>query len=144
MVTDEYGYVDAVLNAERTNARNTDIFDAAFLQDGSLRVLCASTHNMMFADEQGEVLAIRLLADEAFDGNGLLALTNICYTATGEGLEAADVMMDFADAITSIQNVMSHDEFFVWDLNGRMVVTTKDIDALPMGIYMINGKKIVK
>lgn len=144
VVTDEYGYVDAVLNAERTNARNTDIFDAACLQDGSLRVLCASTHNMMFADEQGEVLAIRLLADESFEGNGLLALTHICYTATGEGLEAADVMMSFADAITSIQNVMNHDEDFVWDLNGRMVGTTSDIDALPMGIYMINGKKIVK
>lgn len=141
---DAYGYAEAELSTSRTSARRTDIFDSAFMEDGSLRVLCASTSNAMFEGESGDVAIIRLVADESFAGEGLLSLTQVFYTATGEGLEAADVVMAFQNAISSIHNISMSIASKVYDMNGVVVGTTADIESLPKGIYVVDGKKVVK
>lgn len=148
VMADADGFAEAALSTERTNARQTDLFDCAFVEDGQLRVLCASTRNALFAGESGEVATIMLEADADFEAQGLIALRNIAYTSIGESNEAADVVMEVANAISSIELINNDSLINVYNMQGQLVKSginaEQHLESLPHGVYIINGKKVVR
>lgn len=146
--TDADGFAEVMLSTDRTNSRKTDLFDCNFMEDGKLRVLCASSHNALFEGESGEVATILLEADSSFDAQGIIALRNIVYTATGEGEKASDVELNIANAILSIEMLNNSTIVTVYNMNGSIVKRGLDaeqcLENLPHGIYVVDGKKVVR
>ena len=75
-----------------------------------------------------------------------------CYfyieDAGGASVEGAKFMLmdDFGDVITSVEGIDA-DSFIqttgrIYNLNGQMMGT--DLQSLPRGIYIVNGKKVMK
>ena len=145
---DAYGYAEAMLSTDRTTERETDLFDCEFMADGQLRVLCASSHNALFSDESGEVATILLEANSGAVTQGIIALHDITYTATGESLKADDVMLSISSAISSIETLSSTAPVNVYDMNGNVVMrgasAYESLEHLPQGVYVINGRKVVR
>lgn len=148
VVRDAYGYAEAMLSTDRTTERETDLFDCEFMADGQLRLLCASSRNALFSDESGEVATILLEANSGAETQGIIALRDITYTATGESLKADDVMLSVSGAISSIETLSSTAPVNVYDMNGNVVMrgtsAYESLENLPQGVYVIKGRKVVR
>ena len=108
-----------VLSASSTDATNFTLGQTTFsLENGKWNV-CKTT----------------------LSGNGSLKLT---FTANGGSqffLDGVAVRDALTDDITAPLHTESH-PFAIYDLQGRFV--GRDFDALPCGIYIVNGKKVMK
>ncbi|MBR2206592.1 MAG: Ig-like domain-containing protein [Prevotella sp.] len=76
------------------------------------------------------------------NATGLSATCTVTVTSTSgsRSMEGAD------DELTGIEeNVVAVESFDVYDLSGRKVLhQVTSLDGLPDGIYIVNGKKILK
>lgn len=60
----EDGIFDASLSTVRTTAQKTNTFECGLMKNGSYRILAASTRNAFFEGTDGEVVRVRIHADE--------------------------------------------------------------------------------
>lgn len=83
---DEDGFLDVFLSQIRTTSRKTNTFDCVKWDDGSYRVLAASTKNYEFSGNDGEVVTVHIQRNaEVESGDYELLLTDIELTnASGE------------------------------------------------------------
>ena len=58
------GILEASLSTARTTTAKTNTFDATIVSDGTLMVLAASTKNYTFSGTDGEVVTVKMHADE--------------------------------------------------------------------------------
>lgn len=78
---DEDGFPMVELSTERTTARKTNSFDAAFQSDGSLRVLAASTNGSIINGNDGEVCIITInISNDMEEGDYPIQLKNIAIS----------------------------------------------------------------
>lgn len=81
VAVDEDGFPRVELSTERTTARKTNSFDAAFQSDGSLRVLAASTNGSTISGNDGEVCLITInIANDMAEGYYPILLKNIAIS----------------------------------------------------------------
>lgn len=81
VATDEDGFPMVELSTERTTARKTNSFDAAFQSDGSLRVLAASTNGSAISGNDGEVCLITInIANDMVEGDYPILIKNIAIS----------------------------------------------------------------
>lgn len=83
---DEDGFLDVFLSQIRTTSRKTNTFDCVKWDDGSYRVLAASTKNYEFSGNDGEVVTVHIQRNaEVESGDYELLLTDIELTnASGQ------------------------------------------------------------
>lgn len=141
-MTDDDGYAEVSLSMDRTNSQKTDHFDYCFMEDGSLRVLGASSHNAMFEGENGDIITLKIEADEDFDPQRVIALRNIIFTSVGESKIIADEEFNITNVISSIEKIDYSSILNVYDMNGRYVQQENDVQT--HGMFIINGKKIIR
>ncbi len=78
---DADGFPMVELSTQRTTARKTNSFDAAFQSDGSLRVLAASTNGSAINGNDGEVCLITInIANDMAEGDYPILLKNIAIS----------------------------------------------------------------
>ena len=76
---------------------------------------------------------------QCLDANGATIPAGKAYlNATGASARSLDIVFGDADGIESIQNSKSEIQNAVFDLSGRRVAKAQK------GIYIVNGKKVVK
>ena len=81
VVTDEDGFPDVTLSTERTTSRKTNSFDAVLREDGSLRVLGASTNGSAISGNDGEVVQMKVaIADDMAEGDYTVCFKNIAIS----------------------------------------------------------------
>lgn len=61
----EDGILDASLSTVRTTLQKTNTFECGAMKNGSYRILAASTRNAFFEGNDGEVVRVRIHADES-------------------------------------------------------------------------------
>lgn len=83
---DEDGFLDVFLSQIRTTSRKTNTFDCVPWEDGSYRVLAASTKNYEFSGNDGEVVTVHIKKKaDVESGDYELLLTDIELTnASGQ------------------------------------------------------------
>ena len=93
LVKDEWGYYLIELSTERTNPRDTNLFDYADQTDGSIRVLCSSSRNATFSGNDGEVCTIKFKMKEGVTaGSYDVKFKNIVMSDTeGKSYDCEDV-----------------------------------------------------
>ena len=80
---DDEEFYSISLSTERTTAKKTDYFNSAKQKDGSIRVLAASTQNITFSGNTGEVATIKInVASTVADGDYPIILKNIVTSDT--------------------------------------------------------------
>ena len=81
VLQDEDGFPEVTLSTERTTARKTNSFDAIFNEDGSLRVLAASTNGSTISGNDGEVVQVKVaIADDMAEGDYTVCFKNIAIS----------------------------------------------------------------
>lgn len=81
--TDEDGFPLVELSTVRTTTRKTNSFDAAFQEDGCLRVLAASTNASVISGNDGEVCLVTIqVASNVVPGDYPLILKKIAISDT--------------------------------------------------------------
>ena len=81
VVTDEDGLPDVTLSTERTNSRKTNSFDAVLREDGSLRVLGASTNGSTISGNDGEIVQVKVaIADDMEEGDYIACVKDIAIS----------------------------------------------------------------
>ena len=136
------------------------------IADNKVRVVAYSIKNATFANSTGELVTLNVQADGV---NGTVAVDNVCMV-TADGVENAiggcgttidgngTTMVDAidsnlfkaytADAALVVESGKDM-QLPLYSINGRLlkvldVVVGKNIfEALPTGVYVVNGKKIV-
>ncbi len=102
VAVDNDGFPEVYLSSERTNERKTNSFDAAFQEDGSLRVLAASTNGSTISGTDGEIVTVKVNVDGNLpEGDYTLLLKNISLS---EGSNAVSHRTDQVKGKLTIVN----------------------------------------
>lgn len=138
----------AALSHDRTDSHSTDFFTSRIMEDGKLRVLAASTRGNCFEGNNGSVARITLAADEdAMCGDYKVEIDNAIIADKGRGmvLDASDFTVS-VDNVTGIQNMAGRGEssINIYDLTGKIVKRSASLKGLNKGVYIIDGKKVIK
>ena len=139
VVNDEYGYY--VLPGSRTpNMRVPHSVSSDLLSSGAIHVICYHNSQLAFTGEDGDVLAITIKAAEDLEpGNYTIDLKNIELVNPADPKNGI-LISDNNTVVTDIENIEAEEEGTaeIYDLSGRRV------NSLVKGIYIVNGKKVVK
>ena len=139
VVSDEYGYY--VLPGSRTpNKRVPHSVSSDLLSSGAIHVICYHNGQLAFTGEDGDVLAITIKAAEDLEpGNYTIDLKNIELVNPADPKNGI-LISDNNTVVTDIENIEAEEEGTaeIYDLSGRRV------NNLVKGIYIVNGKKVVK
>ena len=139
VVSDEYGYY--VLPGSRTpNKRVPHSVSSDLLSSGAIHVICYHNSQLAFTGEDGDVLAITIKAAEDLEpGNYTIDLKNIELVNPADPKNGI-LISDNNTVATDIENIEAEEEGTteIYDLSGRRV------NNLVKGIYIVNGKKVVK
>lgn len=87
ILSDEIGYIFDF--AGRTTARK-HVIESALQKDGAVRIVSASPKLYPFTGNEGEILYFTVVADENFDGSGMIELKNC--VATGANTDGSDIV----------------------------------------------------
>lgn len=136
------------LSHERTDAHDTDFFTSGLMEDCKLRILAASTHGNCFEGNNGSVAHITLVANEdARNGDYTIKIDNAIIANKGKGkvLDATEFMVSVND-VTGIQNMAADNvsSGIIYDLTGKIIKKSASLKGLNKGVYIINGKKVIK
>ena len=94
VAVDEDGFPEVSLSLERTTARKTNSFDAVIREDGSIRVLAASTNGSAISGNDGEIVTVKVsIADDMIEGDYLVLLKNIALSGTDAKSYTNDMMV---------------------------------------------------
>lgn len=145
-VTDANGFAEVSLSTERTNSKKTNSFDSVIQEDGSLRVLAASTNGSSISGNDGEVALVTIHVDPNLNaGEYPLLLKNIAIADVNAVSHSTDLKESTITILgngivtgiseTEIQN--SDEQWY--SLDG------KKLNAKPKakGVYIMNGQKVV-
>lgn len=132
---------NAYLSTDRTNAKATDLFTSSMIDSNTLRVVCASTTGAEFEGAEGSVARIVLVADNSYINDNIVNVENIILSSN------ADVVMPQATSFvlraagtTGINNINAGADATIYDLTGKKMNSSR----LQKGVYVVNGKKMVK
>ena len=133
------------LSTERTDAFATDFFTSRMTADNKLRVLSASTSGAFFDGTSGSVAHLTLVADENTSGDYTVNVENTVLAANMTTMRPpSSSFIVHVGETTGIDN-LDADSISVkgaYDLTGRKV--SENAVGLKKGIYIINGKKVIK
>ena len=135
---------NVVLGNDRTNAQKTNYLDFAELSDGITRVICASTKDIAFTGTEGTVARVTLVADNNIKaGNYSVGIDNVILSQAGQSEMPESITFNanasMATGITETQSEDINKRNVMYDIMGR-----KMNNSLRHGIYIMNGKKIIK
>ena len=120
VAVDEYGYNMIELSTERTNPKNTNFFDNALQDDGSIRILASSTKNIAISGTSGEVATIVLNVGADLEGEYPLILRNIVLAdADGNAYKLPDT-----------QAVLTVKKYILGDANGDGSINVGDYSII--------------
>ena len=140
------------MGESRVNAKSANIFDFARMKDGCYRVLCASTNGQALKGNGGAVVNLELAADEnVSDGSYDMTFSNVEMAGDNFSIKQDSFIVPFqigTPTFVSSIGVDANTVVNVYSINGAMVRSKvkagECLNNLPRGIYLINGKKIVK
>ena len=142
VVCDADGLPLVSLSDERTTARRTNTFQAAMQDDGSLRVMAASTNASTFSGTDGEVCTVRVkLSADIAKGDYALLLRNVAISDThAQSHDVAEVeatlTVSEASGIEEIANAEKAGKGRLYDLQGRRAQNSK-------GLLLRDGRKFI-
>ena len=86
------GFYMVDISTERTSAKRHNTMEAELQGDGSIRIMCASTKNLTFNGNEGEVAVITIKASETLEPGvyEIQLKNNVLSTAESSGFEPAD------------------------------------------------------
>ena len=135
-------------NFALTEARKDDhTLTFADQADGAIRVIGASLSNAYFWETSGDFVTFSVTAEEDFAGAKALYLKNIKFsTKTGERSDLDDVTVNINNDASGIENISSESgqNGNVYNFQGQKLREDGNTNSLPHGLYIINGKKVVK
>ena len=124
-----------------------NVFTSGIMPDGSLRVLGATTDGALVNKADGCIARITLVADrDAAYGLHKATVGNIVLAANGHDIEPEPTAFSISvgDA-TGIDGIDAGEECSdIYDVTGKLVKRNGTIKGLKQGIYIMNGKKILK
>ncbi len=111
--------------------------------DGTTRFLLASNTNALIDGDNGNVISIKLTASNDFRSGDIKLENQLLVSPDAEDVMPADYIYSVGDA-TSIEGVMAGQPTDVYTLTGSKVRhAATSLDGLPMGVYIIKGKKVI-
>ena len=124
-----------------------NVFTSGIMPDGSLRVLGATTDGALVKKTDGCIARITLVADrDAAYGLHNATVGNIVLAANGHDIEPEPTAFSISvgDA-TGIDGIDAGEECGdIYDVAGKLVKRNGTTKGLKQGIYIMNGKKILK
>ena len=124
-----------------------NVFTSGIMPDGSLRVLGATTDGALVNKADGCIARITLVADrDAAYGLHKATVGNIVLAANGHDIEPEPTAFSISvgDA-TGIDGIDAGEECGdIYDVAGKLVKRNGTTKGLKQGIYIMNGKKILK
>ena len=121
VVTDEDGFPDVTLSTERTNSRKTNSFDAILREDGSLRVLGASTNGSTISGNDGEIVQVKVaIADDMVEGEYIACVKDIAISDENS--------VSYTSAMTT--STIKVNAYLVGDANKDRTVDVADFIAV--------------
>ena len=124
-----------------------NVFTSGIMPDGSLRVLGATTDGALVNKADGCIARITLVADrDAAYGLHNATIGNIVLAANGHDIEPEPTAFSISvgDA-TGIDGIDAGEECGdIYDVAGKLVKRNGTTKGLKQGIYIMNGKKILK
>ena len=124
-----------------------NVFTSGIMPDGSLRVLGATTDGALVNKADGCIARITLIADrDAAYGLHNATIGNIVLAANGHDIEPEPTAFSISvgDA-TGIDGIDAGEECGdIYDVAGKLVKRNGTTKGLKRGIYIMNGKKVLK
>ena len=124
-----------------------NVFTSSIMPDGSLRVLGATTDGALVNKADGCIARITLVADrDTAYGLHNATIGNIVLAANGHDIEPEPTAFSISvgDA-TGIDGIDAGEECGdIYDVAGKMVKHNGTTKGLKRGIYIMNGKKVLK
>ena len=124
-----------------------NVFTSGIMPDGSLRVLGATTDGALVKKTDGCIARITLVADrDAAYGLHNATVGNIVLAANGHDIEPEPTAFSISvgDA-TGIDGIDAGEECGdIYDVAGKLVKRNGTTKGLKQGIYIMNGKKVLK
>lgn len=115
ILSDELGYF--IDFGSRTNSRK-HVIESALQKDGAVRIISASSKLYPFAGNEGDVLIITVVADENFNGSGVIELKNC--VATGANTDGSDIVEYLpADSMAAVMDYTTGVEETLTDINSN-------------------------
>ena len=106
--------------------------------ENQYKVLIYSLTNSSFAGNDGELLSIKT------SGNGIVSLDDIIFVTSGIK-DRRFSSINSGDGTTSIKRVETSETMNIYSIDGRLIrKQATNTNGLPRGIYIINGKKVMK
>ena len=138
------------ITGNRTTYKNHSI-STNLLQSGDLRVLCASTTNKEFKDNDGEVATISInVGDNVASGDYIIKIKKgLVVEANGTGHNTADseITVTVYNTSTVINDItVNNGKVNVFNTFGQLVKSNVDAatatEGLSKGIYIVGNKKV--
>lgn len=124
-------------------------YDIAYQKrnDGTTRVIIYSSENVLISDSQNAILSVCTAPQIGDDSEKITSISNIRMATVEMKTETTDGVVFNWDTVTSNINPANPDvapSITVYDLKGNKVniIDLRDLNKLPQGIYIINGKKV--
>ena len=145
-VTDTEGFAEVSLSTERTNSKKTNSFDSVIQEDGSLRVLAASTNGSSISGNDGEVALVTIHIDPSLTAAEYplllknIAIADVNAVSHSTDLKESTITILYNGITTGIDGVDEMDDNADWyTLDG------KKLNSKPKakGVYIMNGQKVV-
>ncbi len=136
---DEY-----VVDIDRTTYKKHSLDTKA--NDGFVRFLLASSKKSVLSGTTGTIITVSLVASSTFE-SGTISLKNITIAdPSANKVTPADVEIKVGENTAvegiTVDKIISSD---VYDLSGRRVrANASSLEGLSKGVYLMNGKKVVK
>jgi hypothetical protein len=131
-----------ISNVRMAKANQTKNLGFARLQDGTWRLLYGTLENKSVSLVEDHLLTIELRSDKPIV-SGNVSFENILLTK--ENTSTLQLNNVFTNMVTGIYQVENGDGSMenaaIYDLSGRRVSVSS---SLPKGVYIMNGKRIIK
>ena len=131
---------DVRLNGKRFSGHSLSYTEVA---ENTYRVLVYSMGNNAIVGQAGELLNFRIAGSE-----GGFTVDNILFITPDQGIRYFEAMNSLATGIMLIDNgqwTMDNEPADVYSTDGRLVrKSAVSLDGLPKGVYVINGRKVIK
>lgn len=126
------------------------LFMSNMIADHTFRVLGASATGDIYSGTTGDFIKLLLVAEEGMNAeDAVITINNMVLAKDGRGVSPQAVTANLPiGETTSISNIEQGKFVNVYDLKGFClkyhVTIQQALKNLPKGVYIINGKKVVK
>lgn len=126
------------------------LFMSNMIADHTFRVLGASSTGDIYSGTTGDFIKLLLVAEEGMNAeDAVVTINNMVLAKDGRGVSPQAITANLPiGETTSISNIEQGKFVNVYDLKGfclkSHVTIQQALKNLPKGVYIINGKKVVK